>query len=176
MHLWSQLYQGFEPSITIIFRNPPFPEAPDTTFAQFSPLMPHLTKTYSNTEVGEKYKENNQNIVCLNWRLRSANINAWGLKFVGDTDKIYTSQDCITSYIVTALNQLGAGVRTITNAASVGYLFVITSFFTIQQYRSCKSPYISPEAVGNAIYVVSPSSMGSSDISAEEFNRSRAKR
>lgn len=161
MHTVSQLYRGLRPSYPLpSYQNSHFPTPSHEDIEAMSSFMPHFRKTYNLSELSAMYTQANTSIGRVEGRIKGYQVEALRAT-MRDIMPYLSTQDCITAYITTVLNRcLDVPISVVTNAASVRILiFTILNVHTLtrfsNQYRNISPLLTDPQAIGNAIYLVS---------------------
>ncbi|OCH95279.1 hypothetical protein OBBRIDRAFT_720887 [Obba rivulosa] len=144
MRLLSHNYQGLPPPDSApIFTKHVFPDPSAELVHEYLPSMPHLAQTYPHAALGTAYAQMNRTTERIDLHIEGHKLHSLRERVMGHlkgTGVQLSIQDCLTAYLVTALNRcLGDPIHEITNAAS---------------YRHLPLPFVDGNVVGNAIYIV----------------------
>ena len=99
-----------------------FPIPSQELIEKYKTSMPHLVRTYHQSELAAQYASTNRAVARVNVRIAGSLLDRLALKVRERTGNAKISrQDCLTAYVVTVLNQCGPlePIKVVTNAASV---------------------------------------------------------
>ncbi|KAL4069073.1 hypothetical protein J3A83DRAFT_4401226 [Scleroderma citrinum] len=120
-HTLSQFYQNkLSEFATPTFRKHFFPPPSEAIVAEYYPKMRLLHDAYPFAEISAKFTEASKGVENLQWRFTGEELHRLHAITNPIRQQKFTIQDCLTAYIVTALNRCQEKpIRTVSNVGSI---------------------------------------------------------
>lgn len=125
MQTLSHAYQGTPLPDPPTLAKHAFPIPSQELIERYKAAMPHLARTYHQSELAAHYASMNQDVARVDVRIAGLLLDRLAGEVREQTgDAKISRQDCLTAYVVTILNRCETGhIGVVTNAASVRCVF-----------------------------------------------------